>query len=102
MDTAAIARKIGLADETLAAIMADLEAEPALPGSPEDLHALLFEVLGVLTGDSKRDEFPRTEVDRAVYKIARPHLEPPVLDGLASRLAWGSLWLNLRQLTTAV
>jgi len=101
MDTTAVAAKIGLDDETRIAIVNALASDPSLHGrSPKDLEALLFEVLGVMTGDSPREEFPRTEIDRVVFRIARQHLEPEDPDGLTQRLAWLSLWFSVRQLRT--
>lgn len=97
-----IAEKIGLDDTTLRGIVADMASAPGLHGrSSEDLVLLLFEVLGMLTGDSSRDEFPRTEADRVVFKIARAHLEPGASMALTQRLAWASLWFSLRPLTAA-
>jgi hypothetical protein len=102
MHTELIAEKIKLGKDTLHAIMDGMASEPALCGrSTEELHDLLFEVLGVLTGDSPRSEFPRTEADRVVFGIARAHLEPQEPNELSRRLAWLSLWLSVRQFTAA-
>lgn len=98
-----VAEKIELNNSTLLAILASMASEPALNGrSPEDLRILLFEVLGVLTGDSPREDFPGTEIDRVVFRIARTHLEPQEPNSLTQRLAWLSLWLSVRPLTASV
>ena len=103
MNTTLIAEKIGFNNNTLRAIVGDMMSEPSLRGrSLEELEDLLCEVLGVLTGDSPREEFPRTEVDRTVFRITRSHLEPQTPDGLTQRLAWASLWFGTRQLTVPV
>ncbi len=100
MSTQSIAEKIGSNDDTLRTIVGDMTSEPTLQDrSPEELKGLLLEVLGVLTGDSPREEFPRTEVDRTVFTIARRHLEPSTPNELTRRLAWGSLWFGIRRLT---
>ena len=102
MDKQLIATKIGFDDNTVPAIMQSLASEPELRDrSPEELEDLLFEVLGVLTGDSSRDEFPRTETDRTIFKIARVHLEPEQPNGLTQRLAWLSLWFSRQCTATA-
>ena len=97
-----ISSKLGLNADTLKIILDDMASSmPSLRGRPaEALESLLNEVLGVLTGDSPRSEFPRTETDREVYRVARARLEPDQPNELTCRLAWGSLWFG-RPLTAA-